>query len=148
MKYIEKAVDLAEKLPPSEPDRELLITITTTLHFYALASNNELDKATDEAGKCKLRVENRNNPGEEMQLNSCLAFIELKKGNYDKAIEYYNKVDVEDPWAWYYNALAYNEKGERQNAIKLYEKIANCNSNSLMLALVRKRSMEELEKSE
>lgn len=118
------------------------------MHLYALASNNELDKATDAAEKCKLRVENRNNPGEDMQLNSCLAFIELKKGNFDKAIEYYNKVDVEDQWVWYYNALAYNKKGEKQNAIKLFEKIANCNCNSLMLAIVRKPSILELKKIE
>ncbi len=144
LKYSEKAIDLAGKLPVSEPIRELLITITSTIHFDVLAANNELDKATVEAEKCKLRVESRNNPAEESQLISFLARLEFKKGNYDKAIEYFNKFDVEDPGNWYYTALAYKEKGEMQNALNLFEKITQWNENSLTLAFVLKLSMEEL----
>ena len=146
LNFMEKAVDLVGESQLSEPVRENLITATTMMHFYALAANNELDKASVEAEKCKARVENRKNPGEEMQLNSFLAFNEIKKGDYDKAIEYFTKADTEDPWNWYYTAMAYNNKGEKQNALKLFEKITQWNVNRLSLALVRKLAMEELKK--
>lgn len=146
LKYAEKAIDLAGKLPVSEPNRELLITIMTTINFSILAANNELDKAIVEAEKCKLRVESRKNPAEENQLNSFLARLEFKKGNYDKAIEYFYKGSFEDPQSWYYTAVAYKKKGEMQKALKLFEKITQCNVNGLALAFARKLLMEELEK--
>ena len=148
LKYSEKAIYLAWKLPVSEPLRELLITITTTINFDVLAANNELDKATVEAEKCKLRVESRKNPAEEKQLNSFLARLEFKKGNYDKAIEYFYKGSFEDPQSWYYTAVAYKNLGEKQKALKLFEKITQCNNNSFALAFARKLVREELEKIE
>jgi len=148
LKYSEKTIDLAVKLPVTEPLRERLITITTTINFEILAANNELDKAIFEGEKCKLRVESRKNPDEEMQLYAFLARLELKKGNYDKAIEYFNKVDFEDPVNWYYNAVAYKNKGDKQKALNLFEKITKWNENSLTLAFVRKRSIDELKKTE
>ena len=148
LKYAEKAIDLAGKLPVSEPLRELLITITTTIHFNILAANNELDKAIAEAEKCRLRIESRNNPAEEKQLNSFLARLELRIGNYDKALEYYNKGGFGDPQGWYYAAVAYKNLGEKQKALKLFEKITQCNDNSIALAFARKLVKEELEKTE
>lgn len=148
LKYAEKAIDLAGKLPVSEPLRELLITITTTIHFDILAANNELDKAIAEAEKCRLRIESRNNPAEEKQLNSFLARLELRIGNYDKALEYYNKGGFGDPQGWYYAAVAYKNLGEKQKALKLFEKIMQCNDNSFSLAFARKLVKEELEKTE
>ena len=146
LNYMEKAVELVGESQLSEPVRENLITATTMIHFYALTANNELEKASVEAEKCQARIESRKNLGEEMQLNSFLAFNEIKKGDYDKAIEYLTKADTEDPWNWYYTAVAYNKKGEKQNALKLFEKITQWNVNSLSLALVRKHAMEELKK--
>lgn len=148
LKYAEKAIDLAGKLPVSEPLRELLITITTTIHFDILAANNELDKAIAEAEKCRLRIESRNNPAEEKQLNSFLARLEIRIGNYDKALEYYNKGGFGDPQGWYYAAVAYKNLGEKQKALKLFEKITQCNDNSFSLAIARKLVKEELEKTE
>lgn len=148
LKYSEKAIDLAEKLPVSESSRELLVTITTTINFDILAANNEFDKATDEAEKCKLRVETRNDPAEVIQLTHFLARLEFRKGNYDKAIEYFNKYDAEDPGDWYFNALAYKEKGEKQKALELFEKVTECTVNGLPLAFFRKHALEELEKLE
>ncbi len=148
LKYSGKAIELAGKLPVSVPVRELLITITLTINFDILAANDELVKATLEAEKCRLNVESRKKPAEEKQLNSFLARLEFKKGNYDKALEYFNKTEVIDPGNWYYTAMAYEKTGERQRALKLFKKITGWNYNSLSLAFVRKRSIEELKKLE
>jgi tetratricopeptide (TPR) repeat protein len=143
LKYSEKAIDLAEKLPGSQPNREILITITTTINFNILAANNELNKATAEAEKCRIRVESRNNPVEERQVNAFLGRLEFVKGNYDKAIEYLNKAGDEDPQNWYYAAVAYKKKGEIQKASELFEKIRQFHVNGLSIAFARKLLKQE-----
>lgn len=148
LEYLEKAIDLVGKLQDSEPMRELLVTITSTIHFYNLAVINEINRATSEAEQCRLRIESRNNPGETMQLKAFLAILEFVKGNYDKAIELYNQVDIEDPWNWYHAAMSYKNLGEKQKAQDLFKKITRWNVNSLALAFVRNNAIEELEKME
>jgi Tfp pilus assembly protein PilF len=146
MKLYDKAIDLLGKSKLPETDKENMITTSMTWHVYGLISNDELDKAIPELEKCKQKVESRKNPGEEMNLNSMFGLFEMKKGNFDKALEYFSKANKEDPWNMYYTGLVYNKKGDRQNALSLFEKITKWNINGLHLALVQKRAMEELKK--
>jgi tetratricopeptide (TPR) repeat protein len=146
LKCYDKAIDLIGKSNLQEADKENLNTSWIMSHLYLLTVNGELDKASAEAEKCRQKVESRKNPGEEIGLNSLMGFLESKKGNYDKAIEYFSKGGPENPWIWYNTAIAYNKKGNRQNALKLFEKITKWNVNSLDLALVRRRAVEELKK--
>jgi tetratricopeptide (TPR) repeat protein len=112
--------------------------------FYSLTANGNLDKANAEAEKCKAKIEGRKNPDEQMFLNSLLGLFEIKKGDYDKAISYFSQADNQDPWTWYYTALAYSKKGDKENSAKLFNKITKWNVNSLHLAIVRKPAMNEL----
>jgi tetratricopeptide (TPR) repeat protein len=146
LKYYDKAIDLIGKSKLPEAAKENLNTSWMMSHLYLLTVNGELDKASAELEKCRQKVESRKNPGEEMGLNSSIGFLESRKGNYDKAIEYFSKAGKEDPWVWYNTAVAYNKKGDRQNALKLFEKISKWNVNSMDLAVVRKHSIEELKK--
>jgi tetratricopeptide (TPR) repeat protein len=146
LKYYDKAIDLSGKSKLPETDKEFLNRSLIMSHVYLLTVNGELDKASAELEKCRQEVESIKNPGEEMGLNFLMGFLESRKGNYDKAIEYFSKAGPEDPRVWYNNAVAYDKKGDRQNALKLFEKITKWNVNSLGLALVRKRAMEELKK--
>jgi tetratricopeptide (TPR) repeat protein len=145
-KYYEKANDLIQKSKIPEADKENLEMNSMFWHFYSLTANNELEKASGIAEKCKQKVESRKNPGEEMTFYALSAYYESSKGNYDKAIQYFSKADQQDPWNWYYTAVAYSKKGDKQNASKLFEKITKWNLNSLNLALVRKSAMEEMKK--
>jgi tetratricopeptide (TPR) repeat protein len=145
-KYLEKQNDLIGTAKLSEGDKENYLTGSMMANIYFLTANGELDKALAESEKCKQKVESRKNPGEEMELNSVMGMLETQKGNYDKAIEYFSKTGTGGPMQWYYTAVAYDKKGDRQNALKLFEKIAKWNVNGLDLALFRKRAMEELKK--
>ena len=145
-KYFEKVNDLIGTAKLPESVKENLIVGSMMSNVYFLTANGELDKALAESDKCRQKVESRKNPGEEMGLNSLMAFLEIKRGNYDKAIEYYSKSDTENPKNWYYTAVAYSKKGDKQNALKLFEKITKWNVNSVNLALFRKRAMDELKK--
>jgi len=145
-KYFGKAFDLIEKTNLQETVKANFNTYSMMWNYYTLTAKGELDKAKAEAEKCKQKVESRKNPDEEMFLNSIFAFFEIRKGNYDKAIEYFAKADTEDPLNWYYNGVACDKKGDKKNAIKLFEKVAKWNVNSLNLALVRNRATVELKK--
>jgi tetratricopeptide (TPR) repeat protein len=81
-----------------------------------------------------------------MWLNGQFGYMESKLGNYDKAIEYFSKANQESPETWYQTALAYNKKGDKQTATKLFEKITKYNVNSIELAFVRGKAIEALKK--
>lgn len=146
LKFYDKAIDLIGKSKLPEADNENMITYSMGWHVYTLISNGELDKVMPELEKYRQKVESRKNPGEEMELNSMFGLFETRKGNYDKALEYFAKANTESPMNWYYTASAYSKKGDKQNAIKLFDKITKWNVNSLDLALVRKPAMEALKK--
>ena len=112
--------------------------------FYSLTANNDLDKAQAQSDQIKTKIESRKNPDEEMIYNAMLGFFEYKKGNYDKAIEYFAKDNSQNPLTWYYTAQAYSKKGDKEDSDKYLNKIAKWNVNSLDLALVRKNAVEEI----
>jgi len=146
MNYYDKAIASIEKLKLSKPVKENFITYSLMWQFYVLTAKNDLDKAESQAEKCKQKVASRHNPNEEKFLYSLYGDLEIKKGNFDKAIEHYSNSDTENPLNMYYMANAYDKKGDKKNASKLFKKISNWNENSLNLALVRNRAMDKLKK--
>jgi tetratricopeptide (TPR) repeat protein len=144
MKNYEKATDLIGKSKFSKVDADNFMTQSMLWRYYTLTAKGEYDKAKAEADKAKQKVDSRKNHGEEMALNSLMAYSAFKNGKYDEAIQLYSKADPEDPLNWYYQAMAYDKKGDKQNATKLLEKIAKSNVNSLNLALVRNKAKDNL----
>jgi tetratricopeptide (TPR) repeat protein len=144
MKYFEKADELIGKSNLPESAKENLVTRSMLWHFYSLTANNDLDKAQAEYEKCKTAIETRMNPNEEMFLNSLLGLYEIKKGEYDKAVFALSQADNQDPWTWYFTAVAYSKMGDKQNSEKLYDKVTKWNVNSLNLAFVRNHAKQEL----
>lgn len=144
MKYFDKATDLISKSELPQATREKLITNSMLWHFYSFTANNELERAQAEYEKCKERIERRKNPNEVMFLNSLLGLLEIKKGEFDNAIKYFSQADNQDPWIWYFTAVAYGKKGDTENSEKLLDKVTRYNVNSLNLAFVRNHAKEEL----
>lgn len=140
MKYYEKASDLVKSSDLSKPVKENYILNSLMWRCYVLTAKDEFDKAEDDFEKCKQMVEDRQNQNKEMDLNFLYAFREIKKGNYNRAIDFLSKADVADPYNWFYIALAYDKKGDKENASRFYKMLADCNVNSLGLALVQKKS--------
>jgi tetratricopeptide (TPR) repeat protein len=146
MKYYEKAIDLIGKANLPETAKNRFTTYSTMWRVYGLTALGQLDKAKAEADISKQKVESRKNYVEEKMLYGTLAYLEVKSGDYDKAIQYFSKADAEDPLNLYYSAVAYDKKGDKEKAGKIYSMIAKSNVNSLNLALVRKRALDKLKK--
>lgn len=144
MKYFEKAEDLISKSNLPTATIENLTTRAMLWRFYSLTSSNDLDKAQTQYNLVKTRVESRKNPNEEMFLNTLLGLYEIKKGDYDKAVENLSKADIQDPFTLYLTAVAYSKMGDKKNSEKIYDKVTKWNVNSINLAFVRNHAMEEL----
>ncbi|HAH25636.1 MAG TPA: hypothetical protein DCL77_18080, partial [Prolixibacteraceae bacterium] len=142
MKYYQKATDLIGKSKFSKVDVDNFMTQSMMWQYYNLTAQGNYDKAKAEADKAKQKVDSRKNHGEEMFLNALMGYSAFKQGNYDQAIQLYSKADTEDPLNWYYQAMAYDKKGDKQNANKLLEKIKTSNVSSLNLALAKNKAME------
>jgi tetratricopeptide (TPR) repeat protein len=140
MDYYEKASDLVKSSDLSKPVKDNYILNSLMWRCYVLTAKNEFDKAEDDFEKCKQMVENRQNQSEERDLYFLYAFREIKKGNYERAIDFLFNADMADPYNWYYMAVAYDKMGDEVNALKFYNRVADCNVNSLGLALVQKKS--------
>ena len=146
MKYYKKASDMTEKVKLTDAAKKNFALYSVMWNIYGYSAMGEFDKAKAEIEKGRQKLEGSKNPGEMMMFNSMQAYYELKKGDYNNAMEHISKADPEDPMNMYYTAVAYSQKGDKQNAKKLFEKITKSNVNGMNLALVRKRAMEELKK--
>lgn len=147
LKYCEKGLNLLEELNLSDTEKDAFNINSMFWHIYFYTANNNLDKAANEIEKCKQIINAKKNPNYTQEFNSLLGFNELKKGSFDNAIQYLSAKELgNNPWNWYYLGIAYKQKGDKQNATLMFEKITKWNVNSIDLAFVRKRAMDELKK--
>lgn len=63
-------------------------------------------------------------------------------GNYDKAIAHFGNGDAQDPFNW--TGVAYEGKGQGQEAIQWFRKVTQSNDNSYNLAMIRTKAMQKL----
>lgn len=140
MKHYDEAIELLYKSDLNEMVKENLMATSNLWHLYALGANGEFKKAEIDEKLCMQNAKKRNNPQEISFLNSVCGYLDYKKGDMDEAIRHFSKADPEDPMAQYYTALCYQNKGDMQNANRLYQKISYTNINSLNLALVRNKA--------
>ena len=105
---------------------------------YALTASNKIAEAEKVAQECTEMVNKRNNINEKQQLNGTLALLDLKKGDYQSAIDHFKMTDLENSS---YNmekiSIAYEKMGNTQMANDYREKVKNLNQNGIGYALIR-----------
>ncbi len=146
VKEYEKALALREESSLPESVKESFRLLAMSIRCRVLTAVHDFDGAMAHAEKVRAMVEARKNPDEERDLNDVLATLELERGNYDKAIALFSNGDIQSPYNWYYTAVAYEQKGDKANAMKLYGKIVNWNQNNLGYAIVRPRAIAKMAK--
>ncbi|HLN72438.1 MAG TPA: tetratricopeptide repeat protein [Prolixibacteraceae bacterium] len=140
MKHYDEAIELLWKSDINQAAKENLMNSSKLWHLYALGANGEFKKAETDEKVCLQNAKMRNNPQEMAFLNSVCGYLDYKKGDINEALKHFSKADPEDPITQYYNALCFQNKGDVQNANRLFQKISLSNVNSLDLALVRNRA--------
>lgn len=136
------SISMAENADIHADIKENFNLTAKTWKIYYLSLNNQKEEAISEIENCRQMIVDRQNPAEMKAMNCICGNFERICGNYDKAIAYFTDANSESPFDWYCLALAYKNKGDKENADKLLKKIANEKQNSLDLALVKNRTLD------
>jgi tetratricopeptide (TPR) repeat protein len=111
-------------------------------HARLLIARQEFDAAKTQLEEIREYLSSRKNPNQDRGYNETAGFLELGQKNYAKALEYFTKADPNDPYVWYYQAVAQEAAGDGKSAAALYLKLANWNQlDDTGYALVRTRAI-------
>ena len=144
MTFNEKAGKLAVEADLDDVIKENLILFTTLDKVYILSAMENFEAAIAEAEKAKVIIEKRDAEDWDQWLNGHLGYHYVLKGDYDKAIEHLAQSSPFNMWHTFYRAVAHEKKGEMEEAMKFYKKVADTNRNGLDLAFVRSKALEKV----
>ena len=111
-----------------------------------LAASGRFDEARSELDAARGVLANRN-VNQERNFNQAAGYLELMQKNYAKAVEFLAKANPNDPYVWYYRAVASEGAGDKKSAAELYRRIADWNGlDTTGYAFVRSRAIAKLQK--
>lgn len=139
-----KVPDMARNIKLADADKEILNARLMIWKVYFLTMNGEYEKASAESENCRTLIEGKNYSDVETFYDATMALLELKKGNYDQAIQLFNKANTTDPYDLYYWAQACQKNGDKEKARQLLDTVIRLNVNNMALAIVRKRALDEM----
>lgn len=140
----EKAGKLAVEADLDDVIKENQRLFTTIDKVYVLSANEDFEAAIAEAEKAKEILDTKDAEDWNQWLDGHLGYHYVIKGDYDKAIEHLAKSDPFSMRHTYYRAVAYDKKGEKEEAMKFYKKVADTNRNGFGLALIRSKALEKV----
>lgn len=146
---LEDAAKEFEKADRLRSDPSLGATVIENRRFGGMQNNARLLIARLEFDPAKVQLEeireyvsSRKNPNQDRGYNETAGFLELGQKNYTKALEYFAKGDPNDPYIWYYQAVAQEAAGNGKGAAALYLKLTNWNQlDDTGYSLVRSRAI-------
>jgi len=147
LKHYEKATKLVNTLELPEGERENFKVNSCMWNCYALTANEKYNEAEAELKNAKNMIEKRKEQGEQRNYHAMAAFLQYKKGNYDKALEHFSKANQNNPWNIYYMADIHLKKDNKEKAKDLLVKLKSWNLNNFAYSLVRNRAIEDLKKT-
>ena len=112
-----------------------------------LAARGDFDAARVELKAMGEYLSTRKNINQQRNFNQVSGLVELKQKNYPKAQEFFAGANPNDPLVWYYQAVVFEQSGDKKSAAGLYRKIADWNQlDTPGYALVRPRAIAALKK--
>jgi len=123
-------------------------SVKENLSFYGMANRvviyaamRKYDLAGYDINRCQAMLKQDQNPFQEKYFAGVMGYFEYQKNNYDKALEYYQKADFEEPLNLYYMGLIYENKGDAKSAGEMYSRAANWNENGMAYATIRNKAI-------
>lgn len=84
------------------------------------------------------------NTHEARTFQTSAGYLEATQGNYDKALEMFQKGNPENPLNIYRTAMAYEKKGDKDNAKKWYQAVVNWNWTGFSYAIARPQALKKI----
>ncbi len=105
------------------------------------AKGKDFNQAMAKANEYKVKIETGKDPKEIEDYHALLGRIDFEKADYDKAIGHLEQANQENPYTLYLLAVSESKTGDKAQAQKLFNKVANWNEASLYYAFVRTKAM-------
>jgi tetratricopeptide (TPR) repeat protein len=109
---------------------------------YSLIANNKLSDAEEQLNKYSGTIDSRDNINEKEQYQNNLGLLELKKGDYQEALNHFQQADLSSEYTQYYMGEVYEKLGNKDKANEYYQMVKNSHANNVGLAIVRSRAAE------
>lgn len=108
------------------------------------ARKGDFKKAAKKAEENAKLLESDNNPRKLEGYHQLMGLLNLKQKKYKKAIEHYQKANLNNMYIRYHLGLAYDGAGNNEEAKKIFKEVATFNFNSVGFALVRKEAIKKM----
>jgi tetratricopeptide (TPR) repeat protein len=108
------------------------------------AGRQDFNTALARADAYKGQIAAINNPAMQKYPGWLSGYIALAQGDANKAVEYFSRGEMDDPWFMYYFAVAKEKAGDAAGAAEFYKKVANWNLDNPWYALVRQKAAAKL----
>lgn len=142
MKHFDMASEKIESSNLPDNLKDNLMSDVKLNKLYGMVTANKLDAASNELQNKDQVLGSANTPQNNKKYEAIRGLLSLKQNKFDEALSHFNKADNEDPMTWYYQAMAYQKKGETQKATQLIDKIKQSNQNSVELAVANNHAKE------
>jgi tetratricopeptide (TPR) repeat protein len=142
MKHFDMASEKIESSNLPDNLKDNLMSDVKLNKLYGMVAANKLDAASNELQSKDQVLGSANTPQNEKKYEAIMGLLSLKQNKFDEALSHFDKADNEDPMTWYYQAMAYQKKGDTQKATQLIDKIKQSNQNSVELAVANNHAKE------
>ncbi|MFB0515818.1 MAG: tetratricopeptide repeat protein [Candidatus Neomarinimicrobiota bacterium] len=123
-------------------ERQAFERATQLREAYIAAKRKHFEAALAGAAQLKTDIEAGHNPDEMKNIYfPLMGLIYFEQGSYEKAIEYFQQADQENPLILYHYGLSEAGAGHQDRAAELYYKAAHWNEDYFSYALVRAKAL-------
>ena len=143
-KYLNKTLDYIKSSQLRDDDRKAFEITNDLDRIYLQILKKDIKGAEKGLEAIKHVIGKRQSTTEIEYLNFITGFLQFQKGNSKLALQHFQKTGEGNPYNWYWEAVAQEKMGDKEAANALYEKIANYNANSGLLALVREKAKSKM----
>jgi len=133
----EEAVNMISSLELSESTRKAYNFHAFGWRCLSYTANNKFAEAEAELEKARELMEASENPILGRAYHSYAGYLELGRGNYDKAIEHFTLCGGDDAYIVYKLAYSYEKAGETEEAQNLYDNLDSWENFGLNYAFAR-----------
>lgn len=147
---VNKMKPISQQLTSEANSPVITANQNASMHYWdamVLASNKKYEEALNEAEMIKKAVDSINSPDKLQPYHRALAVINYQMDNPEKALEHIKQTDEDYIQDKYWMAKINEKAGNTEEAMKLYEEIAEERFNSIEFALIRDEVNKKVEKN-
>jgi tetratricopeptide (TPR) repeat protein len=141
---VAEMLNIAETANFTPADKESYEITVLFWQAQVAAGRKNFAAAQAKADEFKAKVEAVNNPTWQKYPGWCFGYIALAQGDAVKAIEYFSKGEMDDPFIMYHFAVAKEKAGDTAGALELYKKVATWNFDGDWYAIVRQKAADKI----